>query len=190
MARGYYLSKGMTKKKLIKMESVPTKESKERIESWLWDSEVLRVFVDASELKNQGIFGFGVIFVGQGATLVRTKKHYNQAMRKVNVYAEIAAVEFALTQVEEVVGNEFDQPSKILIYSDWNEVDKLKETAMLTKRVPEINAIAKKINEKKLLFTISHPTVELEILYMGDEMKKHNIYHRGAHNFSRKVIGL
>lgn len=55
---------------------IPTKVAKERFEDWLWDKEVLRVFVDASELKQQGVFGLGVIFVGQGSTLVKSKKHY------------------------------------------------------------------------------------------------------------------
>lgn len=59
----------------MRREKIPTKEAKERFEDWLWDREVMRVFVDTSELKQQGIFGLGAIFVGQGGTIVRSKRH-------------------------------------------------------------------------------------------------------------------
>lgn len=189
MGKVNYHSMGNYKQQLMRRKKAPTKEAKERFERWLWDSEILRVFVDGSELKNSGVFGLGIIFVGEGTTLVQSKKHYEQEMRKVNVYAEILAVEFALTQIEKVVGKEF-QPEKVQIYSDWSEVDKLVETAMLTKRMPAINAVAEKINERKLMFSKAYPTIELDISYMGEELKKFNPFYRASHNAASKAIGI
>lgn len=190
MGKVNYHSMGNYKQQLMRRKKAPTKEAKERFERWLWDSETLRVFVDASELQGYGIFGLGVVFVGQGSTIVKSKKHYNQAMRRMNVYAEIAAVEFALTQVEKVVGKEFNHPSKVLIYSDWNGVEKLEETVMLTKISPMVNAVAERINEKKILFFKSFPTIELDIVYMEEEMKKFNPGYQASHNAARKAIGI
>ncbi|MCM3362980.1 MULTISPECIES: hypothetical protein [Niallia] len=191
MGKVNYYSIGNYKQQLMRRKKAPTKEAKERFDSWLWDSETLRVFVDGSELQGSGgIFGLGVVFVGQGLTIVKSKKHYNQAMRKRSVYAEVVAVEFALMLVEKVVGKEFDQPSKVLIYSDWNGIDRLKETDILIKRNPTINTVAEKINEKKLLFLKSYPTIELDISYMGAELKKFNPFYRASHNAARKAIGM
>ena len=189
MDRENYL-RGNYKQQLMRRAKSPTKEAKIRFEDWLWDKEVLRVFVDASELRYQGIFGLGVIFVGQGNTLVKSKKHYNKAMKKVNIYGEILAVEFALIEVNKVLDNCFEKPSKIIIYSDWNQVDRLKETSILTKRIHIINDVAERINEKTLLFVNLHPNVELEILYMKIEEKKYNPFYKGAHNASKKVIRI
>lgn len=150
----------------------------------------MRVFVDGPELKKQGIFGLGAIYVGQGSTIVKSKKLYNQAMISVNVYAEIAAVEFALTQLEKVMGNEFSQPLKILLYSDWNEVEKLQDILLMTKRIPAINAIAEKINKGKKQFLSTYPEVELDITYISKEEKRYNPYYIGAHNAARHAIGI
>lgn len=189
MERKNYYLRGNYKQQLMRKAKAPTKEARIRFESWLWDKEVLRVFVDASELHYQGIFGLAAIFVGQGSTLVKSKKHYNKSMKKVNIYGEILAVEFALMEVKNVLGS-FEQPSKIEIYSDWNQIDRLKETSMLTKRIPTINDVAERINEMKLLFEYLQPNVELEILYMRTEEKKYNPFYKGAHNASKKVIGI
>jgi ribonuclease HI len=181
-------SKSINKHQLLNRKEIPAKE-KETFDDWLWDQETLRVFVDGSELKNRGIFGLGAIYVGQGTTVVISKKHYNQAMKRVNVYAEIVAVEFALEKMEKVISGNFQNPSEIIVYSDWNEIDKLKESAMFTNRITAINAIAEKINERKHQFLAAHPEVELDISYLG-EGRKYNHFYLGAHNAARKIIGI
>ncbi|WP_339216992.1 hypothetical protein [Ornithinibacillus sp. FSL M8-0202] len=40
---------GNRKQQLMKRETIPTKEAKERAENWLFDNDTLRVFVDASD---------------------------------------------------------------------------------------------------------------------------------------------
>lgn len=190
MARKNYYSMVNNKQQLMRRAKAPTKEARERFENWLWDREVLRVFVDASELHQKGIFGLGAIFVGQGTTLVKSKKHYNNTMKRINIYAEILAVEFALVEVNNVMDISFDEPSKVLIYSDWNQIDRLQETTMLTKKIPTINDIAERINEKKQMFSNLHPKIELEVLYMSEGEKKYNPFYKGAHNASKKAIGL
>jgi ribonuclease HI len=189
LARGSHPTKGNYKQQLMRGEKVPTKEAKERVDNWLWDSEILRVFVDASEIKNSGIFGLGAIFVGQGTTILKSKKHYNQSMKRVNVYAEIAAIEFALMQLEKVVGAKFYLPLKVLIYSDWNAVDKLKDKTIMTNRISAINAIAEKINERRIQFLKAHPEIDLEIAYLGEE-KKFNPFYISSHNAARQAIGI
>ncbi|MGG1689438.1 hypothetical protein ABDH65_05230 [Heyndrickxia ginsengihumi] len=190
MLKGNHHLVGNYKQQLMRSNKKPPKEAIERIESWLWDNEVLRVFVDTSKIENQGIFGLGVIYVGQGLTSVKYKKHYNQAMKKVNVYGELIAVEFALTQVGKIIEKEFNQPSMILIYSDWNEISKLEDPAMITKRILAINDVAERINERKSEMSISYPDTDLEILYMRDEEKRFNPFYKGAHNAARKAIGI
>src|SRR5690625_1011277 len=100
-------SRGIYKEQLMRKSKAPTKEAKKRAEDWLWDDDIIRVFVDASELLYQGICGIGVIFVGQGLTLVKSSKHYNQTMRQMNIYGEIVAVDYALMQLMKVLKEEF-----------------------------------------------------------------------------------
>lgn len=182
--------KGNYKQQLVRRQKTPTKEAKERYEDWLWDKDVLRVFVDASELKRQGIFGLGVIFVGQGSTLVKSKKHYKQSMKKMNVYAELVAVEFAMTQLGQVIDNQFSLPSKVYIYSDWSDIKNIKEKTLLDNKIPAINTVSENINEMRNKFLLIHPALELEIFYMGIEEKKYNPFYKGAHNAARMIIGI
>ncbi len=184
------MTKGIHKKQMMRKERVPPKEAQDRVDSWLWDDDTLRVFVDCSELKEQGVFGIGVIFVGQGMTLVKSKKHYNQSMKRMNVYAELVAVEFALIQLDKILNKDFHLPSRIIVFSDWNMVDKLNQTNTVSKRHPPINAVAGKINKRKLQFTTTHSKVELNISYMSEKQKRHNPFYRAAHNASRKAIGI
>jgi len=184
------MTKGIYKQQMMRKEKVPPKEAQDRVERWLWDEETLRVFVDCSELKEQGIFGIGVIFVGQGTTMVKSKKHYNQSMKKMNIYAELVAVEFALTQLDKIWDVDFHLPSRIIVYSDWNKIEKLNRTTMISKRHLPMNTIAERINERKLHFSKSHPTVELSISYMNEGQKRYNPFYMASHNASRKAIGI
>ncbi|CDO04282.1 hypothetical protein BN988_02836 [Oceanobacillus picturae] len=175
---------GNRKQQLMRREKVPTTEAKERAEKWLFDNETLRVFVDASELNYQGIFGLGVCFVGQGKTLVKSKKHYNLPLKTNSVYAEIVAIDYALDLLKKVMCYRFDQPLKVVIYSDCIGISSLESKPELT-RQPAINELAEQIKKKYQFNSIT----ELEISYMDKGLKRYNPYYRAAHNASRKLFG-
>ncbi len=189
MLRGNHNSKGIYKQQMMRKEKVPTKEAKERAEEWRFDNETLRVFVDASELSPfQGIFGLGVCFVGQGETNVKSKKHYNTSMKTMNVYAEAVAIEYALDLLNKAINSYMNLPLRVIVYSDWNEIDNLSSKVKITK-IHAINAVAEQIKVKKSHFVDSYPMIELEIAYMDKDLKRFNPYFRASHNAARKVFG-
>ncbi|WP_157081445.1 hypothetical protein [Neobacillus soli] len=151
------------------------------------DEEVLRIFVDASELNYQGIFGQGACFVGQGEVITKCKKHYNLLMKKQNVYAELAAIGFALEQLLAMHKQGCAIKPEILIYSDIPLVDYLNGTKEITKN-KSINIIAKKIWDLKQEFEDKLPSINLQIKNMDPELKKFNPFYKAAHNEARKAI--
>ncbi|NRG46225.1 hypothetical protein HRF87_15870 [Bacillus sp. CRN 9] len=176
---------------LHREQKVPPKEARERADNWLWDQEILRVFVDASELKRQGIFGLGAIYVGQGCTFVKSKKQYNSSMQTVSIYGEIMAVDFALKHLDCILNDKLIAiPSKVIINSDWNGIDLVHEENMLLEKFPIINDVAKRINKKMELFSLSNPDIDLIVSSLNSDEKRYNPFYRAAHNASRKAIGL
>lgn len=182
---GIAMVQGNRKQQLMRREKTPTKEAKERAEKWLFDNETLRVFVDASEFNYEGIFRLGVCFVGQGETNVKTKKHYNSALKTNSIYAEVAAIDYALDLLKKVMCNCLDEPLRVVIYSDWVGINSLESKPELT-RHPAINELAEQIKKKKYQF---NSITELEISYMDKGLKRYNPYYRAAHNAARKLFG-
>lgn len=176
---------------LYREQKVPPKEARERADNWLWDQETLRVFVDTSELKRQGIFGLGAIYVGQGCTFVKSKKQYNSSMQTVSIYGEIMAVDFALKHLDCILNDKLIAiPSKVIINSDWNGINLVHEENMLLEKFPIINDVAKRINKKMELFSLSNPDIDLIVSSLNSDEKRYNPFYRAAHNASRKAIGL
>lgn len=188
MSRTNHNSKGIFKQQMMRREKSPTREATERAEEWLFDNETLRIFVDASELNYQGIFGLAVCVVGQGETIVHSKKHYNQKMKKMNVYAEAVAIDYALDLLHKTINNYTNQPLRVIVYSDWKEVDNLDTKPDLTK-IPAINEVVERIQVKRSRFAYSQEIIGLEIGYMGKELKRYNPYFRASHNAARKILG-
>ncbi|MFS0562701.1 hypothetical protein AB1K91_18400 [Terribacillus sp. 179-K 1B1 HS] len=175
---------------LHREQKIPPKEARERADNWLWDQETLRVFVDTSELKRQGIFGLGAIYVGQGCTYVKSKKQYNSRMQTVSIYGEVMAVDFAIQHLDFVLGNLINAPSKVIINSDWKGIDLVYDEDMLLENFPIINDVAKRINKKMELFSLSNPDIDLIVSSLNSDEKRYNPFYRAAHNASRKAIGL
>lgn len=189
--RVYQVNGNGDKAALHREQKVPPKEARERADNWLWDQEVLRVFVDASELKRQGIFGLGAIYVGQGCTFVKSKKHYNSSMQTVSIYGEIMAVDFALQHLDFLLNNnQITVPSTVIINSDWNGIGLVHDENMLLEKYPTINEVAKRINKKLELFSLSNPDLDLIVSYLNSDEKRYNPFYKAAHNASRKAIGL
>lgn len=176
---------------LHREQKIPPKEARERADNWLWDQETLRVFVDASELKRQGIFGLGAIYVGQGCTFVKSKKQYNSSMQTVSIYGEIMAVDFALKNLDFILNEKLIAvPSKVIINSDWNGIDLVYDEDILLEKFPLINDVAKRINKKMELFSLSNPDIDLIVSSLNSDEKRYNPFYKAAHNASRKAIGL
>lgn len=95
-----------------------------------------------------------------------------------------------MIQLGQVIDNQFKQPSKVYIYSDWSEIKNIKEKTILDNKIPAINTLAKNINEMRNKFLLIHSAMELEIFYMSIEEKKYNPFYKGAHNAAREIIGI
>lgn len=83
----------------MRREKMPTKEVKERFEDGFWVCDVLRVFVDASELKKQRIFGLGVILCWPRKYISIIKKALQSFYEKINLYSKLVAEKFAMIQL-------------------------------------------------------------------------------------------
>jgi ribonuclease HI len=157
-------------------------------EEILWDEDVLRVFVDTSEIENQGIFGLGVCFVGQGEVIIKSKKYYNLSIRKQNQFAELIAIIFALEQLNTLLKQHSFIPSEVIVYSDLILIDKLSEPNKLTKN-ELINELIYQINEQRQYILSSYPNININIVSMKKSDKRYNPFYKAAHNAARKIIG-
>ncbi|MGM7724092.1 hypothetical protein [Metabacillus sp. Hm71] len=185
---GWKDHKGIYKQYLMRSLREPSAEAKQRAEDMILDEDVLRVFVDASELKSQGIFGLGLCFVGQGSVIVKSKKLYNQSMKKQIIFAELSAIEFALEQISILYKEKDNTLPEIIIYSDITLVEQLSGTSAITKN-QEINLKANRVRNLWEAFLEFQPGIKLQIKNMKQEMKKFNPYYKAAHNAARSVIG-
>ncbi|WML26290.1 hypothetical protein [Neobacillus sp. OS1-33] len=181
--------KGVNKQYLMKSQIKPPDDEKRRAEDMIQDEEVINIFVDASELKYQGIFGLGVCFVGQGEVIVKSKKHYNQLMKKQIIYAELLAIIFALEQITTIHKQGLKILPDIRIFSDLALIEKLNSTSDLTKN-QSINLIADRIRNLWETFAEYQPEKKLQIQSMSHRDKRHNPFYKAAHNAARKIIGL
>lgn len=180
--------KGVYKQYLMKSQIRPPDDAKQKAEEMVYDEKVLRIFVDASELKFQGIFGLGVCFVGQGEVIVKSKKQYNQSMKTQIVYAELSAIVFALEQLINMLQETSKTLSHIIIFSDLTLVEQLNMTSDLTNN-QSINLIANQIRNLWGEFPKYQYGGKLEVQSMKQDFKKYNPFYKAAHNAARKIIG-
>ncbi len=61
---------------------------------------------------------------------------------------------------------------------------------MLLEKFPTINDVAKRINKKLKLFSLSNPDIHLIVSYLKSDEKRYNPLYKAAHNASKKAIGL
>lgn len=181
-------SKGFNNKQyLIRDILKPPLSAKARAKEMVEDEEVLKVFVDASELDFQGIFGLGVCFVGQGSVKVISKKHYNQMMKTHNVYAELKSISFAIEELDKIIANTLITPSSVKIFSDCVIVDKLRDNRKLT-RNSSFNEIGNKIVALCRIFEGKYETIDINLITMNSDIKRYNPFYKAAHNAARKAL--
>jgi hypothetical protein len=61
---------------------------------------------------------------------------------------------------------------------------------ILLVKFPIINDVAKRINKKMELFSLSNPDIDLIVSSLNSDEKRYNPFYKAAHNASRKAIGL
>lgn len=176
-----------TKQYLIKDSVKPPEAAKIRAKRMVDDNDVIKVFVDASELNFQGTFGLGVCIVGQGDVKVRSKKHYNMAMKTHIVYGELQSIAFALMELEKLVADKKITPYKIEIFSDCVIVDSLKMENKLTS-IESINTIAMEVVSLWDAFEQEYAEINIQIETMKIELKRYNPFYKAAHNAARKAL--
>lgn len=176
-----------TKQYLIKDSVKPPEAAKIRAKKMVDDNDVIKVFVDASELNFQGTFGLGVCIVGQGDVKVRSKKHYNMAMKTHIVYAELQSIALAIRELNKLVINKKITPVKIEIYSDCVIVDRLKVDNKLTS-IEMINEVATEVLFLWEDFEQKHKSISLQIETMNGDLKRYNPFYKAAHNAARKSL--
>lgn len=72
------------------------------------------------------------------------------------------AVDFALQHLDYVLNdNQITAPSKVIINSDQNGIDLVHDESMLLEKFSTINDVAKRINKKMELFSLSNPDIDL-----------------------------
>ncbi|MBF0709385.1 hypothetical protein IQ283_22570 [Alkalihalobacillus hwajinpoensis] len=176
-----------TKQYLINDSIKPPEEAKIRAKNMVDDETVIKVFVDASELNFQGVFGLGICIVGQGDVKVRSKKHYNKIMKTHIVYAELQSIALAIKELDKLVINKKITPVKIEVYSDCVIVDRLKVDNKLTS-IDMINEVATEVLFLWEDFEQKHKSISLQIETMSGDLKRYNPFYKAAHNAARKSL--
>lgn len=182
----YQTSKSSNKQYMLPEYKVPPNTRRQVINDILFDQEIIRCYVDASELKMQGVFGLGMTLVGNGEVLVKSKKEYHQNLRGNNWYGETRAICYALEILPTLISS-FPNTNKIEIYSDLSLIQSLKEetknkTKLFVKEQVELYLM--KFQEEQIKNFL------LEFLFLSNNEKKYNPFYTAAHNAARKIIGL
>jgi hypothetical protein len=165
----------------------PTEAKREEIENIYFDSRIMRIYVDASELKRQGIFGLGAIFVGAGHISIESKKDYRPDLKGQMWFAETMAICYALDLIPEIIINRFEDISEILLYSDLHMLQSINEKTKNKTKLFVLEQV--ELSLARLNKRLENP-LKVEIHFLNNEQKRFNPYYAAAHNASRKIIGL
>lgn len=180
---------GMDKQVILNEHAIPTRQATRRSGDMQWDNETLRVFVDASELNEQGIFGLAGCFVGQGEVFTRMKKHYNLKFKGQNPYAECMAILFVIQILPSVIKKKYTKPKKIFIFSDLVQFDWFDKVETPFHDV-EMNQIIIQIRDNLKAIGNLFPDIQFNVRYMSNTLKRHNPFYRAAHNAARRAIQI
>jgi ribonuclease HI len=184
--RNIQKQEGVNKQYLINDFKKPTIQRRKEIEDYRFDNKLYRVYTDASELQNQGIFGLAFSFVGGGNIIVKSRKYYNQLYRENNVFAEIIAISFAINSLEDIFMDNKTYPEEVRILSDIKWIEQLEDSNW--KNHPTKSQVLETVLESKTKFQSQYENKKLSILYIGKGDKRYNPYYTAAHNASRKVL--
>jgi hypothetical protein len=166
---------------------IPTEAKREEVENIFFDSRTMRIYVDASEINKQGIFGLGAIFVGDGHITVESKKVYKPDLKGQMWFAETMAICHALDLIPKIIIKEFENISGIFLFSDLQMLQSINEK---TKNQTKLFVIEQVESSLIRLNKRLESTLTIEIHYLDREKKRYNPYYVAAHNASRKIIGL
>jgi hypothetical protein len=178
--------KSINKQYMLPKYKIPTNERKKEIEQIYFDTQILRIYVDASELRYQGIFGLGVTFVGAGEIKVKSKKIYNVKSRRQIWFGETMAICYALELIPLVFTAFEENINEINIFSDLKMLQTLDESNNKT------SLFIKEQMESPLmnLYRILDNDLTVRVQYLENADKRFNPYYKAAHNAARKAIGL
>jgi ribonuclease HI len=182
----YRASKSINKQYMLPQYKTPPNERKKEIDSIYYDPHIIRVYVDASELKNQGIFGLGAAFVGNGEVVVKSKKEYHSKLKGQIWYGETRAICHALEILTKLISNPISA-SAVQVYSDLELVQSLDEennnrTKLIIKE--QISLSLEKLDKYQCNFH------SIELLFLNNKEKKFNPYYTAAHNAARQILGI
>jgi ribonuclease HI len=183
----YRRTPGRNKQFLLKKSKTPTNDRRREIEDFRFDNNTYRVYTDASELQQQGIFGLAFTSVGGGSVIVKSKKYYNQEFRGRNVYAEVMAIAFAIEEMINVLKEFIDLPEEVIIFCDLNWIEELEDTRWA--RHPRKKQFVENIQSATARFKDEYPDIKIIISYAGKGEKLYNPYYIASHNASRKIVG-
>lgn len=153
----------------------------------LFDRETITVYCDSSCFAEQTLIGVAACYVGDLNTQVESRKFYVE-YSDMPVLAELKAISFAIEMLPKVFEGyyKFSESKYIVMYSDCDHIEGLINQSIRSRK-PFVKDIVTELNQNLVGFNQRYNDIQLSVRYLGKE-KKHNMFHRAAHNAARKVL--
>lgn len=146
--------------------------------------DTIFIYCDASASREHGQVAIACYLMGKTNSVVKYQV-VNTGMHPSKIQiGELRAIIFALNIFEKYI---FFTPERIVIYTDISEIKDILNEEIVFK-VEELRK-----NQRKLIKTLTqkmerNPDLSITIEYLDRDRKKHNPFHKAAHNAALKLL--
>ncbi|WP_191559379.1 hypothetical protein [Metabacillus idriensis] len=158
---------------------------KEMVYNQYLSNDTLFVYCDSSAFKEQKNMAIACAYVWNGTVIVKHQfvNPPKDCWHK-NIYAEIKAVNFALTHYEKHINS---LCKKVIIFSDVDDIEGFVSNAITFKKITSLKKLQFELIALYQKAKMKNSAVDIEIKYLTLEQKRYNPFAKTAHN---AAIGL
>jgi hypothetical protein len=164
-------------------------EMKEMIYQQFFCDDSIYIYCDMSMNNDRNIMSVACSYVSNGKVIVKHQLVYPpQDCLNKNIFGEIKAIIFALTNFEKYMDEKTAEIKKIVILSDINFVEDLllhepyfRKNSSLNKIQSDMKLLYRKMQNK-------YPNKDISIKYLQQNQKSYNPFYKSAHNAAKSLL--
>lgn len=166
-------------------EKVPL-DLKAMVYEQYYSRDTLYIYCDSSCSKVSSGMAVACTYLRDGSVIVKQQLVYApKDVTGKNVYGEIKAVIFALTNFNKYVEKDC---VNVTIFSDVDDIEKLISNQIVFKNNDSLRKLHSELMALYEIKKRENPQLNIEIKYLPLHYKKHNPFMKSAHNASRKLL--
>lgn len=149
-------------------------------------SNTLHIYCDSSARVGKLEMTAACSYVHNTSIIVKHKFVYppNDCISK-TIYSELEAIIFALNNYKKYLTS---CTKNVLIYSDVNYIEGFLNNKVSFNEKISLIALKKKLQTINRNALVLEPNIEIEILYLPDQFKKHNPFANSTHNSAKCLL--